>query len=429
MKGYGSVLSNRRYVALWLGQSVSNFGDALTRIALVILVSERTSSPLALSAIIAVQMAPMLFLGPFAGSFVDRLNPKKVMLAADLVRAALIAGIIAAPSLTVVYALAFLSATASLFFMPARSATIPELVGKENILTATALSQVTYQTIMLIGPAAGGAIVGFVGTWAAFAIDAASFVVSASVTFLVRFPKIPRSTRPATAGGVWDDLVEGVRFLWDTRVLQFAILTLGGTVVGFGFFSIIYMHLLRNELGIAPTQFGLLESAGAAGAALMTVIIGQFGQKWARGRLILNGVAALGAIAVVLGWNWGWSVLLVAAVASGVAEATVNVPLAALFMERTPARMRGRVFAATNSLLNVSGIIGWVGAGPLVDAIGTRWALTLVGAYVLIIALVPRRLAGYRELNLSGEALGVEPGGTGEAVERSEKVGVSATPS
>lgn len=420
MKGYGAVLPNRRFVALWLGQGVSNFGDALTRIALVILVSERTTSPLALSVVIAVQMVPMLFIGPFAGSLVDRLNPKKVMIAADIVRAALVAGVAVAPSLDWVYVLAFLSATASLFFMPARSATIPELVGSENILTATALSQVTYQTIMLVGPAAGGALVGLLGTWAAFAIDAVSFLASAAVTLAVRFPAVPRSTRPATAAGVWADLVEGMRFLWDTRALRLAILTLGGSVVGFGFFNILYIHLLRNELAVPATQFGLLESAGAVGTAVMTAVIGQFGRKWARGRMILNGVSGLGAITVVLGWSWGWSIVLAAVVVSGVAEAMVEAPLAALFMEKTPGNMRGRVFAATNSLLNVSGIIGWAAAGPLIGLVGTRWALTVVGLYVLVVGLVPRGLATYKELNRRGE----------EATdENSQKVGAAATPS
>ncbi len=115
---YAQVLRNRTYFPLWLGQLVSNFGDTLNYVALVVLVFNLSGSGLAVSTVVVFEILPVLFVGPFAGVIIDRFPRKTILIAADLARAVLMLGLIAATETWHVCVLAALLVTATVFFNP-----------------------------------------------------------------------------------------------------------------------------------------------------------------------------------------------------------------------------------------------------------------------------------------------------------------------
>jgi MFS family permease len=182
------------------------------------------------------------------------------MIASDLVRAVLLLGVVATTELWQVFVLSFLVGLASQFFMPARATAVPEIVGREHYLSAVALTQMTFQPMQLSGPVIGGAIVGFLGTRAAFIVNAVTFAVSAGLISLVKFPPLPKKEGAVTFSAFRADLREGLAFLARAKVLGFIVSVFAIMILGFGFFDVLYIDYTRNVLGVSAGQFGLLQA-------------------------------------------------------------------------------------------------------------------------------------------------------------------------
>lgn len=398
-RGYGKVLRSSKFLRLWLGQAISNFGDALTRIALVILVTEKTHAAGPISIVMTVQMIPMLFLGPFIGVLVDRWNRKRIMLAADLLRAVIIAGILFAPNLGTIYVLSFLSATVGLFFMPARSAVIMEIVGKADMMSAVSLSQVTYQTITILGPMIGGALVGMLGTWIGFTVDAITFACSALFTLSVAFPALPVADERISVKAFFRDFADGMRFIWQTKVVRFLIAGFWVFMMAGGVINVLEINYWRNILHISAAQLGSLEMTMAVGALLTATFLGQFGTAWPKGRMIVTALLLVGMISVFYYFQPGYYMLLLMMFLFGIADVTLNIPISTLLVTLVPVAMRGRVSSAAYSLINMTSVLGMAIAAPASALVGTTGALGLAGVILILAAVVSPFFPAYRLLN------------------------------
>jgi MFS family permease len=178
---YISVIQNRRYFPLWLGQLVSSLGDTLNYIALVVYVYQLTGSGFDLSKLSIFQITPILLISPLAGVVIDRFRRKNVLIAADVVRALLILGLAIAPNLTAIYAIAVLVATATTFFRPTVQAVIPAVVSEEELLAANSVAWSTEQLVQIVGSAVAGGLILWIGPKAAFVFNAGTFLFSAAM--------------------------------------------------------------------------------------------------------------------------------------------------------------------------------------------------------------------------------------------------------
>src|SRR5919199_4092241 len=172
---YIAIIQNRRYFPLWLGQLVSSLGDTLNYIALVVYVYELTGSGFDLSKLSILQIIPILLISPLAGVIIDRFRRKYVLIAADVARAGFIVGLVIAPNISAIYALAVLVAIATTFFQPTVQAVIPALVQEEELLAANSVAWSTEQLVQIIGSALAGGLIVAIGPKAAFLFNAATF--------------------------------------------------------------------------------------------------------------------------------------------------------------------------------------------------------------------------------------------------------------
>ena len=141
-----AVLRQRDFSLLWFGGVLSVTGDLFLFIALPFFVYERTGSVLATGAMFAAETLPRLLFGSVAGVFVDRWDRKRTMVFADLSRAVVLLPLLAVAAggpLALVYAVAFVEATVSMFFLPAKSATIPNLVAERDLTAANSLDSLS----------------------------------------------------------------------------------------------------------------------------------------------------------------------------------------------------------------------------------------------------------------------------------------------
>ncbi|HEY2580068.1 MAG TPA: MFS transporter [Streptosporangiaceae bacterium] len=218
---YRDVFGVAEFRVLWLAQLLSVAGDQLARVALTVLVYDRTRSPFLAAVTYAVTIIPV-----FAGSLLlaglaDRLPRRTVMILCDLARAALVL-VMVIPGMRLI-ALVVLLFAVTLFtgpFSAARSAIYPDILTGDRYVLGTAVTMTTYQFAQVTGFAVGGALVGFLGARVCLAADAVTFAASA---LLVRFGVAARPAATAIAGQMFApvaDAIAGARLVFSRPALR-----------------------------------------------------------------------------------------------------------------------------------------------------------------------------------------------------------------
>ncbi len=274
------VLRHRDFTLLWSGQSASVIGDGIFSVALALETLKVSNHASTLAYVMAARTAPNVLLLLVAGALVDRLPRRLVVLGADLSRGLAIAalcGLAAAHALTVVelIVISVVVGLADAFFYPAYLAIIPELLPSDLLVQGNAFnsgSQVLGQS--LAGPAIGGVLVAAFGASSAFAVDAASFLISAGCLLAMR--AIPP---PAGSGNsILSDVHYGLRWTMRQRWLWYGIL--GAGVANFAAFSptsVLVPLIVRDILHQGAVAFGAVFAVSGVGGALASVVVGRFG--------------------------------------------------------------------------------------------------------------------------------------------------------
>ena len=242
--GYIELLkANRDYRHLMIGRFISQAGDWFNSVALFTLLLNLTGSGEAVAIILIIKMLPTFFFGPLAGVVADRFNRKAIMILADILRGILGFGFLfihSAEQVWIVYLLTAAQIVLSTFFEPAESAAVPNIVRRQDLVTANAFSSATWSVTLAFGAAIGGFVTDAFGRNTAFVIDALSFFVSAIFIWLAHIPPLPKIEKVierrlsfAEATGI-NDFVEGARYMRRNPGVLSVIWTKGGWGLGGG---------------------------------------------------------------------------------------------------------------------------------------------------------------------------------------------------
>ena len=368
----------------WLGQTVSNLGSSFTFFALPLLVFKLTGSPLNLGLATAMEFVPYLLFGLVIGAWVDRVDRKRLMIATDLGRAAVIAVIPALDALDAlsvgwVYAVAFCSATLSIAFDAAQFAALPSLVrSSDDLVTANGRVQASYSAAQVAGPLLAGALITVVSVQQVLWVDAGSFLVSAGSLGLVATAfNAPRDAQGPRV--LRREVVEGLRYVLGHPVLRniSAMMALINLVS-----ATVYAQLVvfaKRQLDASDSRVALLYAAGSAGVVLLSLAAGPL-----RRRLSFS-VAALGALTldglltmVLAGTRWYWAALVLWAAISGLGL-FFNINTTSLRQQIVPDHLLGRV-------MSIAGVLAW-SAIP-VGALAGGWAVERTGSVALVYVVV-----------------------------------------
>jgi MFS family permease len=379
---FASVLAVGEFRALWLAQVFSVLGDQLARVALSLLVFNRTGSSGLAALTYALTFLPDLVGGPLLSGLADRYPRRQVMVVADVARALLVA--VMAVGGVPFWALCVLLIAVQLLASPfnaARNAVMPAIMdGEENkFVTGLALITITYQTAQLAGYVVGGALVAFTGTSTALAVDAGTFVLSG---LLIGFGTRHRDVPPADGATpqrrtTLTSLTAGARLVWRDRALR----ALVGLACVSGFYvvaeglSVPYAH----ELGGGALVTGLLFAASPAGAALGMVVLTRLVPAPRRRRL-LGPLAVLAcAVLMVCGARPGLAMTIVVWAISGAASAYQTIA-SATFTLAVPDSAKGQAFGLASTALRVAQGLGVVIAGAVADQVSPTWVVAGAGA-------------------------------------------------
>ena len=380
-----SPFHDPNFVLLWLGQLISNLGDAALLIAVPVTVYNVTGSRGALSLVTVAAAVPTLLLGLFAGVFVDRWNRQRTMIVSDLGRACavlLMLGVRDSHTTWLFYLATFLTASFSCFFSPARAAVLKMLLPNRTLLQGNAVMTSGLQITGLLGPALGGVLLALIQRRGVFAFDAATFILSAVCVSLARVPVHQPAPAPRGLGGVWPEMAAGVRFIGARPVLTGLLVLMTVGVTGAEVSNILEYAFVK-DVWHTPLLFGYLMSAFGMGMVTAGLLVGGPLRGFDPKRLLVGGFAVFtaGGAAWALAPN---AVLGACALFTfGLGNVLFNIPMYTLFQTLTTPEMIGRVFSATAVVQRLAMLI----AGGLAAALMTlplrAIFLGLAGVYLL----------------------------------------------
>ena len=274
------ALRHRDFTLLWSGQTTSGIGDGIYTVALALETLRISDHASTLAYVEAARIAPNVVMLLFAGALVDRLPRRLVVLGADAVRGlaiATIAGLVAAHALNIteLILISIVVGVADAFFYPAYAAIVPELLPQELLTQGNAFNSGSQNfSQALIGPALGGVLVAAFGASSAFAIDAASFVISAGCLIAMR--AVPPPER--TGKSMFVDAKDGFRWTMRQPWLWYGILAVSvANFAGFSPFGVLGPLLVRDILHQGPAAFGAVFAAAGLGAIASAVVAGRLG--------------------------------------------------------------------------------------------------------------------------------------------------------
>jgi len=395
---YLRLVRNRDFGLLWIGQLVSLMGERLHTIALGWLVFVVTGSAVSLGLTMAATAVPNVILGSISGALVDRWDRRRTMLICDTLRGALLIAVppVAAIDINLVYLMAFLIATVTLFFRPAKTAVIPAIVADRDLVAANSMSSLADNAADLLGfPAAGVLIAVLVEADAlglAFVIGGVTYLISAILIFFMRVPAQDLVTSRFQVWVLWNEIVEGWRFLRRQAELRSNTLfsTLAQVAVGGEIVAILpYAKLVLDPSRVnAETAYALLLAAIAFGSIVGGVAVGAIGERVAKGHLVIVGFVGMGIGLVAAGMVTDPFVAIGFFALVGFFNMLYIVPTITLFQERTPQRLMGRV-VSSRQVLVFSAIAGSMAvAGWLTEVVGADVVLVWSGAICAVAGLL-----------------------------------------
>lgn len=402
------LLHNPSFRRLWTAQVVSQLGDWFNAVAVYALLLDLTGSATLVAAMMVVQLLPLALVGPIAGVVVDRMSRRTLMIAADLARAVLFAGLVlvrSADQIWLAFVLVTLGVIATAFFEPARTAMLPDVVPREHLMTANALSAATWAVMLAIGASVGGAITVMVGRDAAFVCNGLSFLASAAALRGLRVAE----THHAAAGGRNVRVRDGLLYLREHRATLGLLSIKGVWAVAGGMMLLLTVFGQRVFPGDGETAargIGVLFGArgvGAVGGALLARAVQRLDARQLRrlvpfayalaalGYLTLANAPSLAVAAIGVVWAHAFGTLL-------------WVISSVLLQLAVDTHVRGRIFAlelALHTLVSASAIL-LTGIGLDRLFVPPRTLATWLGAFffapaiawAVALAVRPRRGSG-----------------------------------
>ncbi len=392
---------NRNFRRLSVAQIVSEIGDWFYTLAIYSLLLQLTGHASSVALALILQVLPQTFIGPTAGVVNDRISRKRVMIAADLVRAVIVISMLLVRSrelVWLVYPLLLLETLMAAFFEPARSAVIPNITNRKDVIVANTLGSATWSLNLVLGATLGGIVAALLGRDAVFVINALSFLLSALLITGMRFAEPhAEAAGPLRLRELFDysPVLEGVRYVRRQPTLLATVFAKAGnlvigpswvlfTVMGQKYFPVRWHNL-------DPQRGAMLGMSMLLGARGLGALIGPlFSAPWAghQARRLRSGIL-YGYLVIALGYaligragNVWWACWWAAVAHCG--GATVWVFSTTLLQLNTEDRFRGRVFSADLGLCMLTIAVGAYVSGVLLDVgISARTLVSATGIIML----------------------------------------------
>ena len=380
------------FFTIWTGQAFSLLGSSLVGFALIWWLTDTTGSATVLATAAMFEFLPRVFVGPLAGTLVDRWNRRQVMLIADTITAlatAVLIYLIWAGTLQIwqIYLLMLVRSTAGSFHTPAMLASTSLMVPEDQLTRVQGLNQLLQGIMNVAAPLLGALLIGFIPLHNVLAVD----LVTAALAILpLLFINIPQPNVNASLDqgntSVWSDMRIGFRYIWDwvglRNIIFLAVLINLITIP-----AITLMPLLvKNEFSGGAMEIASMQSSWAVGFLVGGVLLsvwGGFRRKILTANLAMFGTA-LGLLLVGVAHNVTFQLAMAGIFIAGLMNVLMNGPAFALLQTVVEEDMQGRVLSLVISLASAMAPLGLMVAGPLAEKTGVS-AMFIFASIVFVI--------------------------------------------
>lgn len=394
---------SRAFAVLLASEFVSLVGDRLAMVALVALVYAQTHSPSVVAILMLAKAIPAVLLGGIAGSVADRVDRRVLMIASNLVQGLLVVAIPSAPSVTLVIAAYAAMSIVNQFFIPARSATIPDLVDAVGLTRANSAFGAAFVGALAVGPLLGGLIADRFGLATALYVDGWTFLVPAIAIALTRFP--PRTPRPEAAAqrGLLADTLAALGHARRVPDVSRALIAQAAAALVIAVLSVVGVVVASDSLGLSVGGYGAMMSAMGAGMLVGALVLGRRPSPPASDAggsgqfltgpvgLILAGVGVAG-----LAWLAAPALAFAASAVVGVGVLTVQIRSQTTLQSSTD-DMRARLISLGQSVTGLAQLAATGLTAALTVPLGAAWVLcgtglltAAVGVLLLLNRVTPR---------------------------------------
>jgi MFS family permease len=345
-----TVLRNRNFLLLWLGQGVSIFGDQFYIIALSILaLALSDGSATALGSVLLLAGIPRALLMVFGGAVTDRFSPRTVMAWANLLRAITVGALAwldlqGALTLPHLYLAAVVFGAVDAFFYPAYSAILPRLISRTHLEAGNALLQITVRLSIAIGPALGGWLIASMGTTVGLGLDALTFVIALVALLFIQLTPTEPGEAGVQAPNMLTSIVEGLRYVWKDRPLLYAMVIIAAVdVAASGTFGVGLPVLADRAMDGARSLGWMLSSFGVG--SLVGIAIASVWRPRRIGVLFVSLTALFGVLFGLLGLSENLIVIMAIIALAGTVSGVFNIVGISWIQRRADDAVLGRVMS------------------------------------------------------------------------------------
>jgi CRP-like cAMP-binding protein/sugar phosphate permease len=389
-----AIFRKRDFRFLWTGQLVSTIGSSLTDLAAGILIFERTHSALAVGLMLMATAIPSLIVGLIAGVFVDRFDRKKIMIASDLIRAALVVSIpfLIQIDILLLYVVVLFASAVKQFFDPAEQSVLPDVASEEELSAANAFLSISSFGSTAVGFAAAGFLASTGNVYLAFYVDAATFILSAICIFFVRVAPLVVEEM-TSVGAVVNNLRAGVAMLSGTPILRSTLLVFAPVFFAFGLWNVLLLPFAVGPLGGTEFEYGLQEGLTSVGFVIGSLLMAKYIDRLPEGTWMVVSFTVMGIAGILYGLSSNIWVAIGLVMISGFAQPPSSIARSLVLQRHTPREFRGRVFSAFFVSRDVLFLVGMATAG-LADVINIRLLIVIASSMLIGAAILTQLMPG-----------------------------------
>jgi predicted MFS family arabinose efflux permease len=410
-------LRDRNVRLLIAGMGLSQIGDWLYNVALIVFVLERTGSGAWIAAAGIVRLLPYVVFGTIGGMIADRRPRRATMIQSDLIRAAVmftltvVAALDGSPLAAIV--LAGIATTFSVAYGPCVNAAIPRIVGEDDLSAVNTLSATVTNLSYALGPALGGILLILGSPTAAFAVNGATFLLSAAITRAIRADLGPDAQRlsevpiAAAVAGPASDVLEGFRALTSNSFVIALVVAQVATNVLYGMETVLYALTSTQRLGMEVEGVAFLYAAIGVGGIAAAGIAHRLSRRSEAGLVLAVATVLCGLPMATLAIASEPTVALVVLLVEGAAMIVVDVLVVTSLQRLLGSDMLGRAFGTLDALIVAGILAGSVLAPILVTTVGLEAALLIGGGMMALagLALLVQARAIDRSIEAHAEPL------------------------
>ena len=367
------ALRNKLFAKLYLAQTISLLGDALTWVGLALISYQfgKERSAIILASALTLRVVAFIIFSPFAGVLADRIDRKKILYITHFMRMGIVACLPFVTEEWQIYVLVFLLNVFNAFFTPTYRSVIPTIVEKSIYRQAIGLSTATYQLLGVLGPGLAGILAIWLGAREIFFVDAVSFILAGILILTLPGHLIKKSkdtssdTKPLST---WQDVAKGARLLFSNKLIRFALSIEFVSAIAGAQILVNTVGHVKSGLQLTDKHYGMVMSAFGIGAAIAAFVSGAIDKSKSRKVSLLAGAFIL-ALAISAANYLDFSLLLGLWVFAGLGQSLAEIPSETLIGENIADQEQGKVYGSHFAFSH----LWWAIAYPIAGYFGSKF--------------------------------------------------------